>query len=71
MSIPYVEVGPSWVYNAMPRNEDDFFWIVTNDEDGETARAMFFELEDAKEYLHKVKGMSLEEIKIVTGEEGG
>jgi hypothetical protein len=70
MSIPYIEVGPSWVYNAMPRNDEDFFWIVTKDADGEeTARAMFYSLDDAKEYLHKVKGMSLEEIKIVTGEE--
>jgi hypothetical protein len=50
----------------MPKNEDDFFWIVTKDEDGEeTARAMFFYLDDAKEYLRKAKGIPLEDIKIV------
>ena len=65
MSIPYIEVSPNEVYHC----EEDVFWIVTKDEDGETARAMFYSLEDAKEYLHKVKGMPLEEIKIVTGEE--
>jgi hypothetical protein len=65
MSIPYIEVNPTDVCNG----EDDVFWIVTKDEDGETARAMFYSLDDAKEYLHKVKGMSLEEIKIVTVEE--
>jgi hypothetical protein len=67
MSTPYIEVGPSWVYNVMPNNEDDFFWIVTKDEDGEeTGRAMFFCLDDAKEYLHKVKGIPLEDINIFT-----
>jgi hypothetical protein len=66
MSTPYIEVGPSWIYNVMPNNDDDFFWIVTKDEDGEeTARAMFFYLEDAKEYLRKAKGIPLEDIKIV------
>ena len=65
MSIPYIEVSPINVYHC----EEDVYWIVTNDEDGETARAMFYSLDDAKEYLHKVKGIPLEEIKIFTGEE--
>jgi hypothetical protein len=65
MSIPYIEVSPNDVYHC----EEDVFWIVTKDEDGETARAMFYSLDDAKAYLHKVKGMALEDIKIVTGEE--
>ena len=65
MSVPYIEVSPINVYHF----EEDVFWIVTKDEDDETARAMFSSLDDAREYLHKVKGMSLEEIKIFTGEE--
>ncbi len=65
MSIPYIEVSPINVYHF----EEDVFWIVTKDEDGELARAMFYRIDDAKEYLHKVKGMPLEDIKIVTGEE--
>jgi hypothetical protein len=65
MIIPYIEVSPINVYHC----DEDVFWIVTKDEDGETARAMFFYLEDAKEYLRKVKGMPLEDIKIVTEEE--
>jgi hypothetical protein len=65
MSIPYIEVSPTEVYHC----EEDVFWIVTKDEDGETARAMFYSLDDAKEYLNKVKGIPLEEIKIFTGEE--
>ena len=68
MNIPYIEAAPMAVYNY---DDDDVFWIVTKDEDGEIARAMFYSLDDAKEYLHKVKGMPLEEIKIVTGEEEG
>ena len=66
MSVPYIEVSPINVYHF----EEDVFWIVTKDEDDETARAMFFSLDDAREYLHKVKGIPLEEIKIVAGEDG-
>jgi len=67
MSIPYIEAGPSLAYNTW---EEDVFWVVTKDENGdETARALFLFVDDAKEYLNKVKGMSLEDIKIVTGEE--
>ena len=66
MSIPYIEAAPMAVYNY---DDGDVYWIVTNDEDGELARAMFYSLDDAKEYLHKVKGMSLEDIKIVAEEE--
>lgn len=67
MSIPYIEAGPHWAYSTW---EEDVFWVVTKDENGdETARALFVFVEDAKEYLHKVKGMPLEDIKIVTGEE--
>jgi hypothetical protein len=66
MSIPYIEVSPTDVYNY---DYGDVFWIVTKDEDGELARAMFYSLDDAKEYLHKVNGIPLEEIKIVKEEE--
>ena len=66
MNAPYIEVGLPEVYHY----EEDVFWIVTKDDDGfEVGYAMFSNLEDAKEYLHKVKGIPLEEIKIVTGEE--
>lgn len=65
MSIPYIEVSPAEVYHC----EEDVFWIVTKDEEGETARAMFYSLDDAKEYLHKVKGIPLEDIKLVKEEE--
>ena len=66
MSIPYIEATDHGAYNF---GDDDVFWIVTRDSDGETTRALFLYLEDAKEYLHKVKGIPLEKIKIVT--EGG
>ena len=67
MSIPYIEAGPSLAYNTW---EEDVFWVVTKDENGdETARALFVFVEDAKEYLNKVKGIPLEEIKIVKEEE--
>lgn len=66
MRTPYIEVGPIEVYHY----EEDVYWIVTKDDDGfEVGYAMFSNIDDAKEYLHKVKGMPLEDIKIVTGEE--
>jgi hypothetical protein len=68
MNIPYIDPAPLWVYSNSNR-PDDVYWIVTKDDYGnETARSMFYYLEDAREYLHKVKGVPLEEIKLVTGE---
>jgi len=68
MSTPYIDSSPLWVY-CDPVDHNHVYWIVTNDDGGELARAMFYSLDDAKEYLHKVKGMPLEDIKIATGEE--
>lgn len=65
MTTPYIEAAPLTFFNV----DDDVFWIITKDSDGDVSQAMFYDLEDAKEYLHKVKGIPLEEIKIVMGEE--
>lgn len=64
MTNPYIERAPAWTRS---HGEDDVYWIVTEeDEDGEsTACAMFYDLEDAREYMRLVLNVSTDEIKIV------
>ena len=63
MTNPYIECAPAWTRS---HGEDDVYWIVTEDEDGEsTARAMFYDLEDARAYMRLVLNVSTDEIKIL------
>ena len=59
---PYIECAPADVYNC---DDSDVYWIITEDEDGPTARAMFYDLEDAREYMRLVLNVSTVEIKIL------
>lgn len=65
MTNPYIECAPVDVYNC---DDSDVYWIITEDEDGPTARAMFYDLEDAREYMRLVLNVSTDKIKIVKEE---
>lgn len=52
MNKPYIQAAPVDVYNC---DEDDVYWIVTQDDDGPTAHAMFYDRKDAREYLRLLR----------------
>ena len=65
MTKTYIECAPVIAYNF---DDSDVYWIVTEDEDGPITRAMFYDLEDAREYMRLVLNVPNGEIKIVKEE---
>lgn len=66
MSKPYIERSPHYVYYS---EEADVYWVVTDSTGGEhVAQAAFYDLESAKNYIHLVLKVPVDEIKIVNEE---